>query len=198
VTQEITTANQQLVEQMKAHVAKSVQGASDVEVQAFVMVCERLGLNPILGEAHAMRDRGGTLRPIPSIDGWAKVVRSQPDFRGVEFAEVRDEDGDLTAIDCSIHVEGWQQPCTVREYLSECRRNTPVWKTMPTRMLRHRALIQCARIAFGLGLADVEDVRDDPTPTTSTPPASAPRDGLAELRSLADISEESEDDDFVS
>lgn len=196
-----TAPSSELVAAMKAHVAKAAKDATDAEVTAFVMVCNQLGLNPVMGEVHAMRDRAGTLRPIPSIDGWTKVVRQQPDFRGVQFAEIRDEEGDLDAIECSITIEGWDQPCVVREYLAECRRNTPVWKTMPTRMLRHRALIQCARIAFGLGLADVEDVRDDPhdananTNTNIAPVAK--RDGLAELQALVQQSEEDTDDDFV-
>jgi phage recombination protein Bet len=179
MTTELTKAadNRALVEAMKAHVSRAAKGATDVEVQAFVLVCDRLGLDPIMGEVHAMRDRSGTLRPIPSIDGWAKVIRSQPDFRGMQFEEVRDGDGDLVAIDCTMHVEGWQVPCVVREYYSECRRNTPVWQQMPVRMLRHRAMIQAARIAFGLGLSDVADlgeIGDAPAAAATTPGAATP------------------------
>ena len=187
-----------LVAAMKAHVSKAAKNSSDAEVAAFVAVCEQMGLNPILGEVYAMRDQSGTLRPVPSIDGWVRVIRSQPDFRGSEFHEHRDEENQLVAITCTIHVDGWQTPCRITEYLRECRRKTQPWNDMPTRMLRHRALIQCGRVAFGLGLSDVEDVRNDPhddaapaTAASITNTASAPkRDGLAEVQALIHHSEE--------
>lgn len=192
-----TAPSHELVEAMKAHVARAAKGASDAEVAAFIAVCNQMALNPIVGEVHAMRDRSGTLRPVPSIDGWVKVTRSQPDFRGIEFAENRDEDDCLVSITCTIHVDGWATPCRVTEYLCECKRHTEPWKAMPTRMLRHRALIQCARVAFGLGLSDVEDVRDEPHDTTQ--PATKPaRGGLAELQSLiADTEETITDADLI-
>jgi phage recombination protein Bet len=188
----------ELVEAMKAHVSRAAKGSSDAEIAAFVAVCHQMGLNPIVGEVHAMRDKSGTLRPVPSIDGWVKVTRSQPDFRGIEFEENRDEEGLLVSITCTIHVDGWATPCRVTEYLLECRRRTDPWQSMPTRMLRHRALIQCARVAFGLGLSDVEDVRDEPhaepTPTATKPE----RGGLAELQSLiADTEETITDADLI-
>jgi hypothetical protein len=40
---------------------------------------------------------------------------------------------------------------TVTEYLAECRRDTGPWKSHPRRMLRHKAMIQAARLAFGYG-----------------------------------------------
>lgn len=190
MSNEITkTDTRALAEAMKAHVSRAAKGATDVEVQAFCLVCDRLGLDPIMGEVHAMRDRSGTLRPIPSIDGWAKVIRSQPDFRGMQFEEIRDADGDLIAIDCTMHVEGWQVPCVVREYYSECRRNTPVWQQMPVRMLRHRAMIQAARVAFGLGLGDVADLQDIDSPAGKAAiatPAALPANGkTSQLNELA-------------
>ena len=190
MSNEITkTDTRALAEAMKAHVSRAAKGATDVEVQAFCLVCDRLGLDPIMGEVHAMRDRSGTLRPIPSIDGWAKVIRSQPDFRGMQFEEIRDGDGDLIAIDCTMHVEGWQVPCVVREYYSECRRNTPVWQQMPVRMLRHRAMIQAARVAFGLGLGDVADLQDIDAPAGKAAiatPAALPGNGkTSQLNELA-------------
>lgn len=189
-----------LADAMKAHVSRACKGSTDAEVAAFVAVCRAMGLNPILGEVHAMRDKAGTLRAVPSIDGWVRVIRTQPDFRGVEFAEHRDEDGSLVAITCTMHVEGWRTPCVITEYLAECRRRTDPWQSMPTRMLRHRALIQCGRVAFGLGLSDAEDVRDEPhaaTTTTTTNHAQPRRDGLAEVRAML-TTEEYLDADPVS
>jgi hypothetical protein len=42
--------------------------------------------------------------------------------------------------------------------MSECARNTEPWIKWPARMLRHKALIQCARVAFGLaGIYDPDE-----------------------------------------
>src|SRR3546814_11476971 len=35
--------------------------------------------------------------------------------------------------------------------MSECKRGTQPWQSHPRRMLRHKATIQCARLAFGSG-----------------------------------------------
>jgi hypothetical protein len=35
--------------------------------------------------------------------------------------------------------------------MAECKRGTGPWQTHPKRMLRHKAMIQCARLAFGYG-----------------------------------------------
>jgi hypothetical protein len=57
----------------------------------------------------------------------------------------------------------------VTEYLSECKRGTQPWQSHPKRMLRHKAMIQCARLAFGyVGIYDqdeaerIVDVNDRP------------------------------------
>jgi hypothetical protein len=46
----------------------------------------------------------------------------------------------------------------ITEFFSECNRNSEPWKVNPRRMLRHKALIQCARVAFGFsGITDEEE-----------------------------------------
>jgi hypothetical protein len=42
-------------------------------------------------------------------------------------------------------------PTITREYYLEVKTEHPTWLQMPRRMLRHRALTQCARLAFGIG-----------------------------------------------
>ena len=39
---------------------------------------------------------------------------------------------------------------SVREYMHEAHTNQGAWLTHPRRMLRHKAMVQCARICFGL------------------------------------------------
>ena len=47
---------------------------------------------------------------------------------------------------------------SVIEGLSECKGMSEVWRRWPRRMLRHKALIQCARVAFGFaGIYDEDE-----------------------------------------
>jgi hypothetical protein len=49
-------------------------------------------------------------------------------------------------------------PTIITEYLEEVKRNTDPWNTSPCRMLRHRAIIQCARVAFSFtGIEDADE-----------------------------------------
>jgi hypothetical protein len=38
----------------------------------------------------------------------------------------------------------------IKEYLEEVRTDHPSWQQMPRRMLRHRVIQQCARLALGI------------------------------------------------
>jgi hypothetical protein len=53
-------------------------------------------------------------------------------------------------IDCTLHRWDRRVPTTVREYFVEVRGASQAWITHPRRMLRHKAMVQCARMAFGL------------------------------------------------
>ncbi len=50
-------------------------------------------------------------------------------------------------------------PVVVREYMDECWKGTEPWRSHPRRMLRHKALAQCVRLAFGMSgvCADPDD-----------------------------------------
>src|SRR6185437_8589215 len=57
-----------------------------------------------------------------------------------------------------IYRKDRNHPTTVTEYMSECKRTSPAWQSHPKRMLRHKALIQCARLAFGfVGIFDQDE-----------------------------------------
>ena len=131
---------------------------SDPELAACLIVALEHKLNPITKEIYFMKTKGGAIQPIVSIDGWIKKCNENPFFNGIDFEDIFDPKGGLTAIKCRIHRKDRQHPIEVTEYLAECRRDSPVWTQMPGRMLRHRALIQCARIAFGFaGIMDPDE-----------------------------------------
>jgi phage recombination protein Bet len=156
----------ELTSTLKATVFK---GASDAEFSALVIIANTYELNPILKELYAFPAKGGGIVPVVGIDGWLKIINRQPEFDGMTV-ETSDDGQSATA---TIHVKNRAHPTVVTEYLAECSRGTEPWKTMPRRMLRHKAIIQCARVAFGIGGVQDEDEANDTamrnvTPITST------------------------------
>lgn len=127
------------------------------EFAAFLLVARKYDLNPITREIFAYPKRGGGVVPIVSVDGWVNLVNSHPACDGFEFAWVHDEDGNPISCTCTIYRKDRAHPTKVEEFLAECWRDTEPWK-MKHRMLRHKALIQCARYAFGFaGIYDEEE-----------------------------------------
>jgi hypothetical protein len=85
------------------------------------------------------------------------MINRQEALDGIAFE--CSEDG--SSCTCLIYIKGRTRPVVVTEYLSECKRNTDPWNTMPRRMLRHKSLIQCARVAFGFsGIFDEDEAKD--------------------------------------
>jgi phage recombination protein Bet len=141
---------------LKATVFK---GASDDELLALVVVANTYGLNPLLKELYAFPAKGGGIVPVVSIDGWVSMVNGHPAMDGMQFEE-HSEDGKLVAITCRIWRKDRSRPIEVTEHLAECKRNTEPWK-MEHRMLRHKALMQCARYAFGFsGIVDEDEAAE--------------------------------------
>ncbi len=135
--------------------------ATDEECMAFLVVANEYGLNPFLREIHAFADPRRGVVPIVGIDGWIRLINREPSYDGLELEEHDTEDGRPSSVTCIIHIKGRDRPMRITEHISECRRQTPPWQTMPRRMLRHKAVMQCARYAFGFaGLHDDDEARD--------------------------------------
>jgi len=155
--------------------------ATDADVAAFLSVCRHYNLNPFLRQIHAFKSKStGAIHPIVGIDGWVSLVNREPRFAGVELVDVI-EGGKLVACEAIFQIKD-SGPVVVREYLSECFRNTEPWQKWPRRMLRHKAYIQGARIAFGLsGLRDPDELeRIEEAVTTVQPRSLAQSAALAE------------------
>lgn len=133
------------------------KGASNEEFAALLVVADQHGLNPLTKEIYAFPQKGGGIVPLVSIDGWLRIMNEHPQFDGIEFRDIADDQGGLLAIEATIWRKDRQRPIRVTEYLDECKRNTEPWNKSPARMLRHRATIQAARYAFGFSGIHAED-----------------------------------------
>jgi phage recombination protein Bet len=159
--------------------ATCIQKASREEFAAFLLVAKEYGLNPLTKEIYAFPAKGGGIVPVVSIDGWINLVNSHGACDGFEFEMEHADDGSLISCTCRMYRKDRGRPVTVTEYLSECKRGTDPWK-MQHRMLRHKAMIQAARYAFGFsGIYDedegakIADVSDASREEPPAPPAPA-------------------------
>jgi phage recombination protein Bet len=132
------------------------KGMTREEQAAFLLVADHHNLNPVTREIYAMPKKGGGIIPVVSIDGWIRMSNEHPAFDGMDF-EDQHEGEKLISTTCRIFRKDRSRPIVVTEYLSECFRETEPWK-MKHRMLRHKAMIQCARYAFGFaGIYDQDE-----------------------------------------
>lgn len=120
---------------------------SDAQMTALLIVAQQYGLNPWTREIYAFPDKNNGIVPVVGVDGWARIINDNKHFDGMDFE--MDEAGKECT--CIIHRKDRQHPIKVTEYLDECKRGTQPWQSHPRRMLRHKAMIQCARLAFGFG-----------------------------------------------
>lgn len=150
---------------------------TDEQMSALMIISNEYDLNPFTKEIYAYPDKGGIV-PVVGVDGWARIINEHPQMDGVEFVysdEVVQHKGKTCHvwIECVITRKDRAKPTTIREYFDEVVRSvtyaTP-WDSHPKRMHRHKALIQCARVAFGFsGIYDEDEaqriVEIDVTPT---------------------------------
>jgi len=129
------------------------KGATQEQTVALLIVADQYGLNPFTKEIYAFPAKGGGIVPVVGIDGWLRIINENPAFNGMETKYDSDEE----SCTCKIYRKDRSHPIEATEYLEECRRNTDPWNTCPKRMLRHKAIIQCARIAFGFSGFHDED-----------------------------------------
>jgi phage recombination protein Bet len=160
---------------------------SDAQMTALLIIANQYSLNPWTKEVYAFPDKNNGIIPVVGVDGWSRIINSHPEFDGMKFAQ------DAESCTCIMYRKDRSHPVEVTEYMSECRRsNVGPWASHPRRMLRHKAMIQCARLAFGFGgiydqdeaerIAEAEGVA--PVKQTRNPQAAASQnapDGLAEF-----------------
>jgi phage recombination protein Bet len=125
---------------------------SDAQMSALLIVANQYRLNPWTKEIYAFPDQNNGIVPVVGVDGWSRIINENPMFDGMDFQQ---DDDSCT---CIIYRKDRSHPIKVTEYLSECKRNVKPWQSHPKRMLRHKAMIQCARLAFGyVGIFDQDE-----------------------------------------
>ncbi len=161
----------------------------DAEFDALCLIAKQYGLNPITREIYAFPAKGGGVVPLVGVDGYISMMHRNPDFDGLEFrySEETVAVGNIKAVPTWIEVVIYKKSCTrptvAREYLDECLRDSGAWKSHPRRMLRHKAVCQGARLAFGF--SGVYADADEAEPISSRP--ASMRDEPVQSRQEKDV-----------
>lgn len=146
------------------------QNVTPDQMTALLVIANQHGLNPFTNEIYAFPSKGAII-PIVGVDGWARIMNEHPQFDGIEFEQ------DAESCTCRIYRKDRNRPVTVTEYMDECKRDTQPWKSHPKRMLRHKAMIQGARLAFGFtGIYDqdeAERIAENQTQAVNSTPKNA-------------------------
>ena len=84
-----------------------------------------------------------------TVEGYSKILNRHPAFDGITFTQsTKNIEGIPIWMECAIYRKDRIQPTVVREYFEEVKNDQAIWKKMPRRMLRHRVMQQCARLAL--------------------------------------------------
>jgi phage recombination protein Bet len=147
--------------------------ASTEQLMALAVVADQYGLNPWTKEIYAFPSQNGIV-PVVGVDGWSRIINTNPQFDGMDFVEGELNNKSIPSwIECRMYRKDRGHPICVKEYFDEVNRDTAPWKSHPRRMLRHKAMIQCARIAFGfVGIYDEDEAERiiDVTPRITANP----------------------------
>jgi phage recombination protein Bet len=137
---------------------------SQSDLERLLVTAERYDLNPLNREIFALASGTDPLEPVllvVGVDGWCKILNAHPQFDGMTFVESAAISDDVPQwIECTIHRKDRAHPTSVKEFFQEVRGEHISWLTHPRRMLRHKALVQCARLSFALsGIYDPDEAR---------------------------------------
>lgn len=151
MAQRFNVPEQEMLATLKATAFKG--NVSDAQMTALLIVANQYGLNPWTKEVYAFPDRNNGIVPVVGVDGWARIINDNPQFDGMEFEQ------DDESCTCRIYRKDRKHAIAVTEYMAECKRSGQgPWQSHPKRMLRHKAMIQCARLAFGFsGIYDQDE-----------------------------------------
>ena len=142
---------------------------SQEELISLLLIAEKVGLNPFMGEIYAFPNNGGIV-PIVGINGWRTIAACKPEYAGVRFEfspELSLVDGIEAPrfVSCFVKVrrpDGFVFESQGTVFFKEkYQSRSPAWKSQPCQMLMNKAQIQALKNAFPScgGLYDEDDGR---------------------------------------
>lgn len=144
------------------------------QLMALLVVADQYDLNPWTREIYAFPDKKNGIIPVVGVDGWSRLMNSNPNFDGMDFVEseemmTSDEHKPCPSwIECRVFRKDRSHPVCAKERFDECYRPPfktkdgylvpGPWQSHTSRMLRWKSMIQAARMAFGfVGIYDPDE-----------------------------------------
>jgi hypothetical protein len=108
------------------------------------------GLDPLKEEVALALYEDCHWQAYITVEGYSKLLNHHPAFDGIVFNESPESANGIPIwMECTIYRKDRSQTIVVREYFEEVKGEQAIWQKMPRRMLRHRVMAQCARLAVG-------------------------------------------------
>lgn len=148
----------QMLEALRKTIAPDL---NDGEFNLFAETCKATRLNPVTKEVWAIK-AGGRLQIMTGINGFLKIANSHPAFDGIEVEFERDGKM-LVSATAKVHRKDRKFPSVGVAYMSEYGKPSPIWKQMPSVMLRKCALSLAIREAFIQELGGLYTVEEMPS-----------------------------------
>ena len=165
--------SEKVIDILKATAFRQKAGSApvtDEQMMALLIVADQYDLNPFTREIYAFPDKQNGIVSVVGVDGWSRIINQHPNFDGMEF-RASDKIVEMPSakpcpewMECVMHRKDRKHPTAIREYLDEVYRepftgnkdgrgytiNGP-WQSHTKRFLRHKTMIQAARLVFGFG-----------------------------------------------
>ena len=120
-------------------------------------LADKYELDPLSDEVGIFEHDNHTQGAYITIDGWSKLINQHPQYVGMSLRESSESTANIPNwMECTIYRNDRILPIVVKEYLEEVRTQHPSWEKMPRRMLRHRVIQQCARLALGISAPEAK------------------------------------------
>jgi hypothetical protein len=117
---------------------------------ALLRLAREYSLDPLTEEVALALYENEHWQAYITVEGYSKILNRHPAFDGIRFNQSPElTNGIPVWMECIIYRKDRSQPTAVREYFDEVKGEQAIWQKMPRRMLRHRVMQQCARLALG-------------------------------------------------
>ncbi len=154
----------QIIATIKQTVCK---GATDAQLQMFLQICKRTGLDPFLKEIWFVAEKSIIMA---ARDGYLRVANEHPQFDGIETRVERDEKLVPIKAVCTVWRKDRTHPTICEAYYSEYKSGSPVWSKYPSAMISKVAEVLALKRSFAInGVVSEEEM--DATFHPAAPPA---------------------------
>jgi phage recombination protein Bet len=146
MSKELTTTSTTSLEMLHALRNTVAPGLTEPEFRLFAEMCRATGLNPATKEIWAIK-AGGRLQLMTGINGFLKIANSHPAYDGMEV-DFEWDGKSLVSATVKVYRKDRRFPSVATAYMAEYKKETPIWRTMPSVMLAKCAKSLAIREAF--------------------------------------------------